>query len=149
MHVAGLELRREVGILGADFFIHVLRVTDEVHLIDRHDDARDAQKRRDETVPPGLRQDAVAGVDENHRQVARRSARGHVARVLLVPGRIGDDEFAFRGRKIAVGHVDGNALLAFGLQAVGQQGEVDLVAGRAVLDAVAFDRGKLILVDHL
>ncbi|MFO0928196.1 MAG: hypothetical protein U0736_14355 [Gemmataceae bacterium] len=38
---------------------------------------------------------------------------------------------------------------ALGLEAVGEQGEVDLAAGGADLLAVAFDRGELILVDHL
>lgn len=52
----------------------------------------------------------------------QRSGGGdHVARVLLVPGRVGDDVLACAGSEIAVGHVDGNALFAFGLQAVGEQ----------------------------
>ena len=93
---------------------------------------------------------AVAGVDEDDGQLARRGAGGHVARVLLVAGRVGDDELAAVGREVAVRHVDGDALLALGLQAVGQQGEVDLAgAGGADLLAVALHRGELVLVDHL
>ena len=46
------------------------------------------------------------------------------------PGRVGDDELALVGREVAVRDVDGDALLALGLQAVGQQREVDLAAGR-------------------
>jgi hypothetical protein len=42
-----------------------------------------------------------------------------------VAGRIGDDEFALGRGEVAVSHVDRDALLAFGDQAVGQQGEVD------------------------
>ena len=37
--------------------------------------------------------------------------------------------------KIAIGDVDGDALLALGLQPVDQQREIDLLAGRAVLAA--------------
>jgi hypothetical protein len=40
------------------------------------------------------------------------------------------------GGEVAVGHVDGDALLAFGLQAVGEQAQVDRVAGRAALQHV-------------
>lgn len=51
-------------------------------------------------------------------------ARNHIARVLFVPRRVGDDEFPFRRGKIAVCHIDRNALFAFGFQSVGQDGEV-------------------------
>ena len=40
-----------------------------------------------------------------------------------------------RRREEAVGDVDGDALLALGLEAVDQQREIDVVAGRAVLAA--------------
>jgi len=40
---------------------------------------------------------------------------------LLVAGRVGDDVLAAAGREVAVGDVDGDALLALGLQAVGEQ----------------------------
>jgi hypothetical protein len=99
---------------------------------------------------PSLLEHAVAGVDEDDRQLARRCAGGHVARVLLVAGRVGDDELAAVGREVAVGDVDGDALLALGLQAVGQEGEVDLTGtGGADLLAVALHRGELVLVNHL
>ena len=39
-------------------------------------------------------------------------------------GRVGNDELAFFSREITVGHINGNALLAFGLQAIYQQGKV-------------------------
>ncbi len=63
------------------------------------------------------------------RQPARLPPRGacacnHIARVLFVPRRVGDDEFPFRRGKIAVCHIDRNALFAFGFQSVGQDGEV-------------------------
>ena len=49
--------------------------------------------------------------------------------------------------EIAVGDVDGDALLAFGAQAVGEQGEIDGPAG--AIDAAAAHGGELILVDRL
>src|SRR5256885_1514721 len=42
--------------------------------------------------------------------------------------RVADDELAAFGGEVAVGHVDGDALLAFGRQAVGQQRQVGLAA---------------------
>jgi hypothetical protein len=65
-------------------------------------------------VPPRLRAQARCGIDQNERDVGARRAGRHVARVLLVSGRVGDDEFALRRRKEAVGDVDGDLLLALG-----------------------------------
>jgi hypothetical protein len=109
----------------------------------------DPEQRHDEAVAPGLALDAVARVDQDHREVAVGGARGHVARVLLVAGAIRDDELAVRGRKIAIRDVDGDALLALRTQAVHQQRQVDGAAGRALALAVFSDRGELILVDGL
>ena len=65
-------------------------------------------------------------------------------------GRVGDDELALVGGEIAIGDVDRDALLALGLQAVGEQREIDLAgAGRADLGRVLLDGRELILVDHL
>jgi hypothetical protein len=38
---------------------------------------------------------------------------------------VGDDELALGGGEVAVGDIDGDALLALGLQAVDQQRQVD------------------------
>ena len=89
---------------------------DEVHLVDCNDDVTDAEQCCDERVPARLCQHALARVDQNHGNVAARSARGHVAGVLLVAGSIRDDEFAFRRREVSIRDVDGDALLALGLQ---------------------------------
>ena len=75
-----------------------------------------------------LREHALARIDQDHRQVRGRGAGDHVARVLLVAGRVGDDELAPLGGEEAVGDVDGDALLALGGEAVDQQREVELAA---------------------
>ena len=59
-----------------------------------HHDMLDAEQRDDEAVALGLRLHAVAGVDQDDGQIAGGCAGGHVARVLLMTGRVGDDEFA-------------------------------------------------------
>ena len=65
------------------------------------------------------------------------------------PGRVGDDELALLGREEAIGDVDRDALFALGGEAVDQQREVDVLALRADALAVRFERGELILEDHL
>ena len=45
--------------------------------------------------------------------------------------RVGDDELAPGRGEIAVGHVNRDALLAFGAQAVGEQRQIDAPAGAA------------------
>ena len=81
----------------------------------------------------GLALHPVAGIDEQDRHVGVRGTGRHVAGILLVPGRIDDDEAAMRGLEIAPGDVDGDALLALGAEAVEQQAEIDFLA---VLQAV-------------
>ena len=73
-----------------------------------------------------LRQHAVAGVDQDDGEIGGGRAGGHVARVLLVAGGIGDDEFAARRGELAICHVDGDALLALGREAVGEQRQIGL-----------------------
>ena len=73
----------------------------------------------------GLRQHALACIDEDDGEVGGRCGGHHVAGVLLVARCVGDDVLARAGREVAVGNVDGDALFALGLQAVGEQGQVD------------------------
>jgi hypothetical protein len=100
-------------------------------------------------VAAGLGQHALAGVDQDHGRVGGRGAGDHVAGVLLVAGRVGDDELALVGGEEAVGDVDGDALLALGGQAVDQQGEVDRAALGADPLGVGFEGRHLVLEDHL
>ena len=51
-----------------------------------------------------------------------------------------------RRREVAIGDVDGDALLALGAQAVGEQREIDLARRGG---AFAFDRPHLVFVDRL
>ena len=124
-----------------------LVVVDEVHLVDTHEEVRDAQQRGQEGVAPRLLDDPLAGVDEHEGEVGGRVPGHHVARVLDVAGGVGDDELAQRRGEVAVGDVDGDALLALGPQAVGQQGEVGVLV--AALAADALDRLELVLEDGL
>ena len=96
-------------------------------------------------MPPRLGQHALARIDQQHREVGGRGAGDHVARILLVARRVGDDELALLAREEAVGDVDRDALLALGREPVDEQGEIDLLALRAVALAVGFERGELVV----
>ena len=126
--VGEVQARGERAVLVANALEHRLVVADQVHLVDGHDDARHAEQRHDEGMPLRLRLDAELRVDEDDRQVRRRRAGGHVARVLHVAGRVGDDETPPRRREVAVRDVDRDALLALGAKAVGDQRQVERTA---------------------
>ena len=79
---------------------------------------RNTQQRCQKRVPPGLRQNALGGVNQNDRHICGRCAGDHIAGVLFVPGRIRDNKLSVLGTKKSVGHVNGNALLAFSGQAI-------------------------------
>ena len=59
------ELRGELRVIGRDLVEHLAVELDEVHLVDREHDMSDAEQRADQRVPPGLRQDAFAGIDQH------------------------------------------------------------------------------------
>ena len=77
------------------------------------------------------RRPAVASTRARARS-AVEAPGGHVAGVLDVAGAVGDDELAVRRGGVAVGHVDGDALLALGPQPVGDEGQVDLAQAPAL-----------------
>ena len=129
----------ELGELARDLVEPLLREVDEIHLVDRVDDVRQLEHRGDVRVAARLLDHALARVDEDHGDVGGRGAGDHVARVLHVPGRVGELEAAARRDERAVGDVDRDPLLALGTQAVGEQREVDVVvpaAARRVLDVL-------------
>ena len=142
-----VELHGEGAELLLDLLEALLVPVDEVHLVDAQHEVRDAEQRGQERVAPRLLEHALAGVDEDEREVGGRRAGDHVARVLDVAGRVGDDELALRRGEVAVGDVDGDALLALGPQAVGEQRQVRVLV--APLAAGALDRLELVLEDRL
>jgi hypothetical protein len=145
--VGDVEPTSPGGELVLDLVEHGPVVVDEVHLVDAQQEVRDPQQRRDERVALRLLEDALAGVDQDQGQVGCRRARHHVARVLNVPGGVGDDELPPRGREVPVRHVDRDALLPLRSQPVGQQGEVGVLV--TPFTAGALDRLELILEDLL
>ena len=148
LEISGQGLREDF-VVGDDLVVHGLTIADEVHLVDGEDEVADAEQGGDDRVAARLGEDALAGVDHQDGAVGGRGAGRHVARVLFVAGRVGDDELAFPGREEAVGDVDGDALLALGGEAVDEEGEVDGLALRAVAPGVGFEGRELVFEDHL
>ena len=117
--------------------------TDEVHLVGADDQLVDAEQRGDADVAPRLLAQPRGRVDEDECEVGRRRAGRHVAGVLDVPRAVGDDELPVRRRRVAVGDVDRDALLALGPQAVGDEGQVDLAQTAPFRRGL--DRGQLVV----
>ena len=143
------ELRGEGAVIGIDRIEDLLGVVDQVELVDGEDHVADPEERDEVAVAPRLGQDSLAGVDQDHGDFGRRGAGDHVARVLLVPRGVGHHELASLGREEPVGHVDRDALLALGGQAVHQEREVELATLGADFLRVGFERGQVVLEDQL
>ncbi len=76
-------------------------------------------------VATGLREDALARIDKNDREVRSGGAGSHVSGVLLVARGIGNDELAALSGKVAVGNVNSDALFTLGAKSISKLGEVD------------------------
>ena len=113
--------------LGLDIAEDLLVVVHQVDLVHREDHVAHAEEGGHVEVAAGLFDNAMAGVDKKHHHLGGGHAGDRVARVLHVAGGIGEDEGALIRSEVAVGHVDGNALLALGTQAVNKQGKVHAV----------------------
>ena len=122
---------------------------DKVELVDRHHHMANAEQRADQRMPPGLRNHPIARVDQQQREVGGRGAGRHVAGVLLMAGRVGDDERAPLGREKPVGDVDGDALLALVFEPVEQQRQVDVVSGGAEPLRLALEGRQLVGEDRV
>src|SRR2546422_894100 len=99
-------------------------------------------------MPPRLGKDPVPRVNQNDGQVRGGGPGGHVPRVLLVTGGVGDDEVTLGSRKIPVGDIDRDLLLPLGFETVRQQREVELRPG-ADAGRVRLQGMEMILVDGL
>jgi len=75
-------------------------------------------------VAPGLGEYPFAGIHQNNGQIGGGRGGDHVAGVLLVAPGGRNDVFAPPGGKVAVGHVNGNALFTLGLETVGEEGQI-------------------------
>ena len=127
LHVGHIEAGRGNTHLADDLLEGRMVVADQIHLVHRDEHGLHTHERADGEVTMGLRTNAASGIDHQHGDVAVRCSDRHVAGVLLMPRGVCDEDAAAVGEvHVPVGDVDRDALLALGLQAVGQQGVVDL-----------------------
>ena len=138
----------ELGVIGCNPIEHGLVEPNHVDLVHRQDDLPDTKQADDERMPPGLRHQSLAGIDQEDGEVGRGRPRRHVAGVLLMARCIRDNEAAaWRGDE-AIGDIDGDALFPLCLQPIDQQGQIDLLARRPVPAAVARQGDGLVVQDE-
>ena len=112
------QMRRN---LVADFLESFGAEIDAVHLVDDDRDLPDAEQMQQIAVPPGLVAHAFQRVDDQHRAVGLRGAGDHVAQKFGVAGRVDQHDVARAGAETDLRGVDGDALVALGLQRVEQE----------------------------
>ena len=144
-----IQSRRELAEVRHDVVKHLLAVIHQVDLVHRQHDVADAQQRGDIGVAAGLGQHALARVNQDDGQIAVGGAGRHVAGILFVARRVGDDELALVGGEEAVGDINGDALLPLGFQPVHQQREINIVAVGAELLGVFFQRRQRVFEQEL
>ena len=94
---------------------------DPVHLVDDDRDLFDAEKMQQIAVAPGLVAHAFQRVDDQHGAVRLRGAGDHVAQEFGVAGGVDQHHVAGLGAKADLRGVDGDALIALGLQRIEQE----------------------------
>ena len=120
----------------------LLVIADEVHLVDGDDGLLDAEKREQKGVAVRLLAHALAGVDQEKGRLARPRPRHHVLEELALARRVDEEIFAPAELQADVAHVDGDTLVALGLESVGHEGPFE---GHAAALAHRLDRLDLAL----
>ena len=106
------------GNLVADLLEPVSAEVDSVHLVDDDGDLFDAEQMQQVAVPPGLVAHALERVDDQNCAVGLRGAGDHVAQEFGVAGCVDQYDVARAGAEADLRGVDGDALVALGLQRV-------------------------------
>ena len=109
------------GDLVADFLESRRAEIDPIHLVDDNGDLFDAKKMQKIAVAPGLVAHAFQRVDDQKRAVRLRSAGDHVAQEFGVAGCVDQHDVARPRAEPDLRGVDGDALVALGLQRVQQE----------------------------
>src|SRR6185312_12589265 len=109
------------GNLVADFPESVSAEIDAVHLVDDNRDLPDPEQVQQIAVTSGLVAHAFQRVDDQHRAVRLRGAGDHVAQKFGVTGRVDQHDVARAGAEADLRGVDGDALVALGLQRIEQE----------------------------
>ena len=138
-HLPGAGFFRHFPVLRSNGLEPVAVPPHQVHLVDREHQVPDPEHGHDPGVARGLRQDALASVHQDDRQVRRGGPARQVARVLLVSRRVRSDEAPAGRLEGAVRDIDGDALIPLVLQAVQEQRGVGRVAPGSVAAGIGFE----------
>ena len=125
--ILNIEFCSEVCVFLDNSIVGFLTVIYQVHLVDTHEDVWDLQEGSNEGVAFGLFDYAFACIHEDEGKVGGRSTGNHVSGVLYVSWGICNDEFTLWRSEVAVGNINGDALLAFVFKAVCEEAEVDVI----------------------
>ncbi len=106
------------GNFVADLLEAIGAEIDPVHLVDDHGDLSDAEQMQQIAMTPGLVAHAFQRVDDQDRAVGLRSAGDHVAQEFGVAGGVDQHHVAGAGAEADLRGVDGDALVALGLQRI-------------------------------
>ena len=63
------ELGSDAAIIFGYAVEHRAVIADEIELVHREHDMTDTEQRANQRMSPGLRQDALASIDQQHRQI--------------------------------------------------------------------------------
>ena len=123
-----LQLAQIVRDLARDGVEARLVEADQVDLVHRDRDLPQAQQLQDQRMAAGLLAHAFGGVDHQDGGLRLGDAGDGVLQELLVAGRVDDDVAPLRGLEEDLRGVDGDALVALGLQRVEQERPFELAA---------------------
>ena len=109
------------GNLVADFVESRCAEIDPVHLVDNDGYLFDAKKMQQIAVAPRLVAHALQRIDDQHGAVRLRGAGDHVAQEFGVARRVDQHHVARAGTEANLRGIDGDALVALGLQRIEQE----------------------------
>jgi len=118
----GFEPRAVFLLDAAEAF---LAVVFQVHFVHEHGDLADAQQVQEVTVPARVFLDAFVSVDQEEGGFGTGGAGDHVFQELLVAGGVNDDVLAFGGSEPDLRRVNGDILIALGLERVHEIGPLE------------------------
>ena len=127
----------------------ILRVLDQIHLIDRNDHLFDSDQRHDIAMSFRLRQDPFAPIHQNNRNVCVGGTGCHVTGILFMARCVRHNKLTLIRGEETIGHVNGDALFAFRLQTIQQQRIVNIAALGADFFGIRFKGGQLIFKNQL
>ena len=124
-----VELLQERAVFVHDRVEPLLRVGDEIHLVDDHHDARNAEHAQERRVPARVLTHTLVRVDHEQRGLRARGPGDHVLQELDVAGRVDQDVFASLSPEETPRRVDRDALRLLVLQGVEEEGVLERLAG--------------------